>query len=341
MNALLLAGGAVLLLLGLADVVATTLAVGTGGGPLTRRLLGRTWRGLLRLHRRGRGSRWLSWAGPGLLLMTALVWVGLLWGGWSLVFLASSGAVVDADTGAPAGVADVVYYAGFTVFTLGTGDVVAATPAWRITTAVASFTGLFSVTLAITYLVSVLSAVVARRALAVQVHALGEDAAGVLVQGWTGRDFSQAFVQQLVSLGGALASVAEQHLAYPVLHYWHSRDRGASAPLALAQLDDALLLLRGAVAENARPGESAVVALRRSLGRYVLAAGAVSAVPETDRRPPVPDPGPLAAAGIPLADRAALARLAAEEAAHRGALARLVHGDGRTWPRTRDQPSAR
>lgn len=208
------AGSAVVLSVAL-DALATTVTVSGGAGPLTRRVAELLWRGFLRMHRSSVPSL-LQRAGPVLLVTTVLVWVLLLWLGWTLVMLTAG--VVDATTREPAGVADVVYYTGFTIFTLGVGDFVATTSATRVLTAAASFTGVFVITLAITYLISVVAAVVARRALAVQIGTLGSHPAAMVTGGWDGQEFSSAFVQRLVNVTKDLATGAEQHLAYPVLH---------------------------------------------------------------------------------------------------------------------------
>jgi len=119
----------------------------------------------------------------------------------------------------------VAYFTGFLVVTLGTGDFVASTSWWRVLTDVAAFSGLFLVTLAITYLTSVVSAVVARRTLAIHVNALGGSATDILARGWDGERFSPGFTQHLVMLTDKLTMSAEQHLAYPVLHYFHTHHR--------------------------------------------------------------------------------------------------------------------
>jgi hypothetical protein len=131
------------------------------------------------------------------LIATVLTWVLGLWAGWSLVF-GGSGSIVEATSRRPAGASDVVYYAGFTIFTLGTGDFVAADPGWRITTAIASFSGLFLITLAITYLISIVSALVNRRALAVQILGLGTSPGDIVANGWSSDRFGNMFQQQLV-----------------------------------------------------------------------------------------------------------------------------------------------
>jgi hypothetical protein len=331
-NGLLIAAGVVLLGLVAVDVLATTLTIGTTAGPFTRRVLGLAWRVMLRLHRRGRGRRWLSTAGVVLLVVTVAVWVAMIWAGWSLVFLGGDGAVVASDTGRPAGVLDTVYYVGFTISTLGVGDFVAAGPGWRLLTAIASFTGLVLVTLAITYLLAVVSAVVARRSLAVHITALGDTAAAVVTGAWADGRFSPAFVSHLVALTAQVAATAEQHLAYPVLHYFSSRQPESAAPPALARLDDALLLLRVGVVARARPDPAAVEPLRRALNRYLAAVAVTSAARQESAPPPVPDLGALKAAGIPVvADEEFAARLAGESD-RRYRLRSFVAADGWNWP---------
>lgn len=328
-NVALLVPGLAMLLTVAVDALSTTLAVRAGAGPLTRRLTAGLWHVLLRLHRRDSDSALLGLAGPALLLFTVLVWVGLLWAGWTLVFLSGDPSVLEARTGTAANTAQVVYYVAFTVFTLGVGDYVPAGDGWRLVTSVATFSGLFLVTLAITYLVSVVSAVVQRRALAVQVHALGSTPGVIVARGWNGEAFSSAFIQQLTALTGPLATTSELHLAYPVLHFFHTAGRDTAASLAIAALDDAMLVMSAAVAPAARPDSSAVRSVREVISRYVETATAVGVATDVDP-PPAPDLSPVTAAGIP-GSETALGAAAAQQAERRQALRRLVEGDGWSW----------
>ncbi len=322
--------GAALVLGVLVDVLATTLTLGEGAGWLTRRLLAWLWGGALRLRPRGSRSRLLSNAGPTLLVLTVLIWVVTTWVGWWLVFL-GSGSIESADTGAPASARDVAYYAGFAVFTLGVGDFVADSPLWRVMTSVASFGGLALVTLAITYLLSVVSAVVTRRALATQIGALGSTAGEVVAAGWSGGSFSPAFTQHLVGLAAPLATVVQQHFAYPVLHYFRSRSPEESAPVAIAVLDDALLLLDAAVDPAVAPERSAITPVRRTIDRYIRTVGGASASGDTGPPPP-PSVDPLLRAGIPLRPGAVLGERVTAEIDRRRRLQQLVHEAGWSWP---------
>ncbi|MEU4214177.1 ion channel [Actinoplanes sp. NPDC026623] len=314
-----------------ADAFATTLVVGAGGGPLTRRLMGLLWRLLLRLFGGGRAPKLLGGAGAAILVTTVVIWVALLWAGWSLILLGGHGAVVDARTGVAADWAEIVYYAGFTIFTLGVGDYVAAGQPWRFLTAVSGFSGLFLVTLAITYLISVVAAVVNRRAVAVRIHALGTSAAGIVHGGWTGATFSSAFVQHLVSVTEQLSVVAEQHLAYPALHYFHSRNATTSSPIAVARLDDAMLLLRTAVEPGARPDDSVTWPVQAAVERYVSTVAMTSATPHDPPVPPLPDLEALTASGVPTVEEASFRAGTHATAERRRTLHRLVLADGRDW----------
>ncbi|WP_100499801.1 ion channel [Geodermatophilus chilensis] len=331
LDAAAVAVGAALVLGVFLDVLATTLTMGEGAGWLTRRLLASLWGRALRLRPRGSRSRLLSDVGPALLVLTVLIWVLATWVGWWLVFL-GSGSVESAETGAPASAADVAYYAGFAVSTLGVGDFVADSPVWRVMTSVAGFGGLALVTLAITYLLSVVSAVVSRRALATQITALGSTAAEVVVRGWTGASFAPAFTQHLVGLAGPLATVAQQHFAYPVLHYFRSAVPDESAPVAIAVLDDALFLLAAAVDPAVAPEQAAVEPARRAIARYIRTVGGTSAPPSEDAPPPTPSVEPLRRAGVPLRQDALGREWLDAEAGRRRRLQQLVHEAGWSWP---------
>lgn len=321
--------GALLVLLVFVDALLTTVTVSAGAGPLTSKILAACWRLLLRFHRDGTERSFLTYGGTMLLMTTVLLWVAGLWAGWTLVFLGSE-AVVQATTRAPAGLADQVYFSGLTVFTLGTGDYVAATPGWRLVSAFTAFSGLFLVTLAITYLVSVVSAVVNRRALAIQIHGLGATAEEIVTRGWDGERFSPMFEQHLVNVTTHVVTAAEQDLAYPVLHYFRASHRSLAAPCAVAALDDALLLLDRAVDPSVRPAPNAVEPLRFGIDRYVTTATRISATPQV-QAPPPPTTQQLAAVGVPTAPVSELHTGVEHAAERRTELHQLVVSAGWRW----------
>jgi hypothetical protein len=321
--------GVGLLAVGLLDALATTLQAGGGPGLLTGRLLRALWRPILAVHRRLAASRLLSLAGAALMVVTFAVWVLLLWAGWTLVFASADEAVVDAQTHTPAGFVSRIYYAGFTVFTLGVGDYVAGSDFWRVMTAVATLNGLVLVTLGITYLLNVIGAVVERRQTATRIAALGHTAPEIVAAGWSGSGLSSAFVQHLVGLADAISRLAEQHLAYPVLHYFHAREVVASAPVRLAILDDAMLVLSRGLEPSARPATSATEPVRQAIGRLLDVVPLLAAPPSP---PPPPDLGDLRRRGLPVVGDAEFRVDVDAESERRARLRRLVEEDGWTWP---------
>lgn len=330
LDTFLIVAGAFVVALVFFDALATTLAVSGGAGPLTTGFLRGAWRVALRLHRQDRKSSLLRFAGPAMLIVTVLTWVAALWAGWTLLFVGSD-SVVTAQKGRPAGVADVVYFTGFTIFTLGTGDFVASSAGWRIAMAVAAFSGLFLITLAITYLLSVISAVVSRRVLAQEIHGLGDSPTQIMRKGWTGDGFDEMFQQQLISLSSSVASSAEQHLAYPVLHYFHASTRDVAAPVAIGHLDEALTLIE-TLKPPLRPRPAVVDPLRSSIGRYLTTASSTTWAPKVGAPPP-PETSQALDAGIPVSD-ADVRQAAEHHQERRTQLHRLVASDGWSWEGT-------
>nr|WP_238420901.1 potassium channel family protein [Streptomyces taklimakanensis] len=250
-----------------------------------------------------------------------------MWVGWWLVFTAQEAAVVSSRTSVPADAWTRVYYAGYTVFTLGTGDYVPGTTWARVATPVASLSGLFLVTLSLTYVVQVVQAVVHKRAFAEQVHALGRDAAHIVATGWTGSGFSSMFNQHLVSLTEPLLRMGEQHLAYPVVHYFHSTVPTKAPAVALAVLDDTLLLLDAGADPRARPDPAATAPLVAALDQ-VLDTLRGQFFRRADRERPAPPLSVLGRAGIPTVDEERYAAAVRRHARRRRTVRGFLYSDG-------------
>ena len=329
LDIVLLVLGLLLVAVALTDAALTTLAAGKGGGPLTRRLANWVWRAL-RLLSRGQRSALLTRAGMLVLLVTVLTWVVLLWGGWFLVFCSSEGAVLDASTSEPADLAARAYYAGFVVITLGTGDVVPGGGGWQLLSAAGAFVGLFLLTLSITYLVSVVSAAVGRRALAGTISLSGETGVDVVLLHAGPDGVSPQLGTLLQSLEPQILQVTQQHLAHPVLHHFHSAGPASAAPRAFAVLDDALLLLSAGLAPDVRPERDTLTRLWRALEHYAqtLASGQRG----RDEPPPRPSLVPLREAGIPTVSDEVFAAEAAQHEGRRRQVLQLVTADAWSWP---------
>ena len=223
MDTWMLVVGALLLAVVGYDAIATTLSAGAAAGPVTSRIGAGWWR-LARNLARTPGSPVVSSSGPIVILLTIAVWLAMLWGGWMLIFSADPDAVLSSSTRTPASAWSRVYYSAFTVFTLGVGDYIPNGQLWEVLTGVAVLTGLGLTTLAITYLVPVVSAVVARRVQASTIAGMGPSPQEIVSSAYRDNRFDY-LDHRLQTLSDQILETAERHLSYPVLHYFHSAER--------------------------------------------------------------------------------------------------------------------
>jgi hypothetical protein len=305
--------GAIVLIGIVYDVIRTTLSA-AGAGALTDAVGRSIWR----------ISGRAAWAGPVVLLSTAVLWVVGLWAGWTLVFLSAPEAVVRASTGASADAWGRLYFAGYTVVTLGLGDVVPGGPLWRVLTVGAAASGLVLLTLGVTYYGSVLSAVVEKQQLAEQIDGLGCSPADMVCGTWDGNGFSGLDVL-LGQIGSGIVQLDRYHYAYPVVHFFREGDPSAALSVQLARLNDALHIWESVVVPHARPAPATLVSTRSAM--IALIGTLRSLVDPADDVPPLPDLASLVASGIPHVDASATF-----EAHDRALLLGYVREHGRDWP---------
>ncbi|MDP8961926.1 MAG: ion channel, partial [Actinomycetota bacterium] len=208
MGAVLAVFGVGLLALALGDAITTTIRISRRGGPVTRLVSGVLWRALSRLRRR---PTWLPpfyFAGLVVTLSVVAFWIAAIIGGWFLLFSSSPGAIVDTLTGQPVDAVSRLYFAGYTVFTLGIGDIRPSGAVWKTCTWLAAGSGLFLTTLAITYIIPLTTSASQKRQLARLISGLGRDPADVVTKGWSGGDF-RALEGWLLSLTPMLTRLAE------------------------------------------------------------------------------------------------------------------------------------
>lgn len=289
--------GAALIAFVLVDLTWTTVAAGSGAGPLTKRSSRMLWRGALAVHGRRQGHTFLSALGTLIVAAAFLSWITLLLAGWTLIFSSTDGAVRSAATGVPGDFVDRIYFAGYTILTLGLGNYVPGDGIWQLATVVATGTGLVLVTLSITYLVPVASAVVQRRQLAGQIAGLGGTAHDIVRRGWNGSDFG-SLGQSLSMLLSTLHTVRLQHLAYPVLHFFHSPSRHDATAIHIANLVQAVGLLQYGVEETVRPDSQTLAAVEDGLAEFLATMDGVHI---SDDAEPIDAASlePLSRAGIP------------------------------------------
>lgn len=329
MASVLAVAGMLLLLVTVADALWTALWVDRAAGPVTSRVSTWIWHGALGAI--GRRHRWLSAFGPLILVGTVVGWVVALWAGWVLLFGADPQSLIDtrAGEGGGAGWTGRIWFVAYAMFTMGNGDFVPQTGWWQIASSLVNGSGMFLVTLAITYLLSVISAVTAKRAFASTVHGLGRTGPDLVLAGWNGEDL-HGLDRQLTGLSGQLAQLTEKYLSYPVLQYYHAERAEKSPALAIGVLDDALTLLSHGVAEHARPDPAAMKAARTSIASFLETLDAAF-IPSAPSPPPPPRLDRLRDAGVPTVEDAQFAAAVDGLSDRRRALLGLVNNDGWAW----------
>ena len=327
MNVLLGVLGSVLIITVLGDVIRTSLSM-KGAGVLSGRFADTLWSAALYFHQRHNLHGLLSFMGTGILVAVIAMWVLLLWVGWSLFFAMDPGSVVLASSGERAGVLEKFYFAGYTLITLGNGEYRPDGGFWQLATLLASTTGFFAITLSITFLLSVLPAVVGKRKLSSYIASLGMRPDELIVNGWH-EDTCQLLADHFNSLNADLSEVAQQHLAYPVLHYFHSTDYRTALPLRLAALDEALGYLLNGLDGCEREAADAL-ALRHTTRWFLDTLENVFIKAHQN----VPDPPPLHALegrGIALRGMAEYLRGVEQEEGRRQLLLGYLRKDGWAW----------
>lgn len=319
--------GTVIILLVLGDVVKTTLSV-KGSGFASGWLASRSWSVALWLHRRWPAHGALSYVGTAILLLIIGLWTAGLWLGWTLFFMLDPNAVVSSASGEPTAFLERAYFVGYTLITLGNGEYQPQIGFWQIMTLLAATLGFFVITLAITFLLSVLPAVVGKRQLASYIASLGTTPADIVLNAWDG-DGCSALTQHLSTLNEALGKVAQQHLAFPILHYFHSGERRTALPLHVAALDGALdFLFYGlescwSTARQLQPLHESIGSLLETLQNGFIGS-------HEDTPPPTPLE-PLKGGGLETKPQADYRRALEEKTERRKLLHSYVVMDGWEW----------
>ncbi len=310
------------------DFIWTTLWVDGGAGPVTNRLSSLLWKTMKLLG--GGRSTLLSLAGPLVLCATLIMWIGMLWIGWTFVFTGLEQAISPSQGSDPISWMDRIYFAGYLIFTLGNGDFSPAEGTAQFVSVLATGTGMLFITFGVTYLLSILSAVTMKRSFAASVLGFGKSAEELTKSAWNGTDFHD-FDLLLASFSEQLSSLAAKHTAYPVLHFYHSIRDETAMPTAAAILDESLSIIKYAVASPYHPNQMLVQEMRSSIDLYVKTLEQ-SIYKPAKSIPPLPVFTFLQQAGIPLLTEQSFIKNFNNLETRRRKLLGGLEADGRPWP---------
>lgn len=234
MTVVLTALGAALIALAVRDIFGTLFRPRPRGhlGTVVARLV---WRVARAGDRRRPGL--FVFAGPSVLLLTIVLWVGLVVAGFALVYwpripedlLVATGL----DPARQGGFTDALYLSLTTVSTLGYGDLTPQSTLLRLLAPFQALIGFGLVTAAISWVLSVTPAVAGLRKVAEEVAVI--DAAR------SRTDISPLEVDGAAALLDEMAervvSVHEDFLRLPTIYYFQSGDDARSLPAALESLE--------------------------------------------------------------------------------------------------------
>ncbi|WP_027135340.1 potassium channel family protein [Geminicoccus roseus] len=240
--------GLALLAAALADIFLTVLQSRGAGGFISRNLNAGLWRLACRCARTlpgGQARAFLSYVGPGLLVATVLGWMVLLTAGFALICWPALGTNIQASQGpTPTDFWAALYFSGFNLTTLGVGDFTPKTSFYRLLTVVEAGIGFSVLTLTLTYVMSLYSALLQRDSTALLIHQMSGrtgNPAMLLAHLGPGGAFGSAR-SEVLSVTTQLLSILEAHHAYPALHYFRRREPlFAMARVGLLALDTASL----------------------------------------------------------------------------------------------------
>jgi len=297
MNFAWFSAGVILVAVSNADLIYTTLST-NGAGLLSGNLAKLIWKILFLLSRQKAQSRLLNYAGMIITISILTTWILLAWAGYAFIFISDADSIRHGQTNAIATIWEKVYYAGYSLSTLGNGDFYATSAFWRVFTIIVALSGLTMVTIAITYLIQVITAEIEKRQLALHIAVLGGTPQSILLNSWDGKNFQQ-LENDLSTLTPKILSHSQHHMAYPIIHYFHSNRLRESTSVNLAALDEAVTILLLCIPPEARPSKVALRNIRTALTTYLITLEGDFLYP-SEKDLPLPDLESLHRRGIPL-----------------------------------------
>lgn len=222
-----------------------------GSGFFTRFWTRHFWKFSLIIHRLRPIHRLLTLIGPFMLLTTIIFWWVIMGGSLFAALVAVSDSVINSKSGTGANFAEIVYFVGSTITSLGYGDFVASGAPWTYISCIAAFAATVVITISLSYVLAVLAASIGRKTLAQNIYALGKNPSEIIEK--LRKDEEKGiFREYLLNLSTEINRIAHNHLAYPVLHFFHSPEHERSAARAILLLSDSLFLLSRIPGERER-----------------------------------------------------------------------------------------
>lgn len=335
MDQVLLIAGIVITLITFFEVIYTTLAP-NGAGIITQRASSLLWFLFLLLSGRTGKKQVLNLAGFSITIAVLFIWIVLIWVGTILIFCSDADSVVNGITGLPATTWEKIYYTGYTISSLGNGEFIPNGKYWQIYAACISMTGLMMITIAITYLVPILSAEITKRQLSIYIASLGANPQDIIINGWNGQNFER-LEKHFNRLSLMIMKHGQNHLAYPILHYFHNTDKKACAAIQLVNLDEALTILLLYVPEKYRASNEDINPVRKAITSFLITLRSAF-ITAAEKSPEPPELDQLSEAGIKLKNNGSQEKQLNFLSERRKLLLGLMLSDGWEWRDRNTEP---
>ncbi|WP_366186528.1 potassium channel family protein [Flavobacterium ovatum] len=320
--------GVLLLIITINDLINTSLSV-RGAGFLTRRLSKFVWSLVLLISKKTQRKKILDLGGAIILVSILVNWILLIWISASLLFISYPDSLMNVETNTRTTIMNKIFFTGYTLSTLGLGDMEPAGPFWDVLTAILSFAGLILISIAITYLLPVVSAEIVKRRISVYINTLGTSVEDILMNYWNGKDFKE-LEQPFVSLTDSIILHAQNHKAYSVLHFFHSSDKKEAFVINLINLDEALTVLLHNVSAEQQPSLNVLLRLRKAITSYLITLPAAFIIPGIEC-PPVINLSGLENEGVKIINPDAAGLKYEKLTTRRRLLLSLLKDDGWDW----------
>ncbi|AFZ32271.1 Ion transport 2 domain protein [Gloeocapsa sp. PCC 7428] len=247
--------GTGLVVLALADIYMTVLYPRGERGIISVPLA----RGLWQVFRFSAGfvrkrDRILSYMGPTLLVATIAMWVLLLVVGFALIYWSALGTEIQMEgKETPTDFATAIYYSGYSLVTLGTGDITPQTGTYRLLMILESILGFSVFTVTLTFLQSVYNQLMQRNIFALSLHhrtGRTADAAVMLARMGSSGSFDSSTHQDLTNIAQNLLNLLESNHSYPALGYFRLQESYYALARVIFLAMDTVTLIKSALDEN-------------------------------------------------------------------------------------------
>ncbi len=248
--------GLLLIALVVYDIYATILHSRARSGPISGTLNRMVWWAASRIAfrlSRHRRHRLLNAIGPMLLPSLILSFILLLGSGFALIYFPHMPAdfSVDPEAVSPAWI-EAFYFSGITLTTLGYGDISPRTTGMRFVALVEAASGFALISLAVTYLLTVYSALERKRAVALSFYHQAEE--GANVAGFITHHFVAgrfAGLRDVLRIATRdIQELLESHVEHPVIHYFHPVEVHKSLPRMLFLVLEICTVLQACLDED-------------------------------------------------------------------------------------------